>query len=386
MGVPGILVTDAQDRPALAAVRCLAAAGYRVSATANTRLAPGLWSHGCSAAHVLPDPSAGVDEFVARLKELLVHNPQDLLLPGTDETLYAVSGRRQRIEPHVQIGLPSVEAVERALDKQCLSREAERVGLASPEQCVCDELDQARDAARAFGFPVVVKGVRAVAEVDGKLVRHPSRLALDDQQLVQAQHDIGRCIVQRHTTGSVISFGGVATDGGMLGAVVSRYRRTWPPKAGSVSFSETIVAPGKLSEQVTALVTAIGWTGTFELELMERENGALQAIDFNPRLYGSLTLARAAGAPLASLWCRWLLGEDPAPARARPGVHYRWEDADARNVLWQLRRGDYLSAALAARPRRGATHAYFQARDPLPLAIHGLELVRQRWRRARAGR
>jgi predicted ATP-grasp superfamily ATP-dependent carboligase len=380
---PRILVTDAQDRPALAAIRSLHAAGYRVSATANTRVAPGLWSRGCCGRAILPDPGAGVDDFIARLDDVLRRDRPDVLVPGTDETLYAVSLRRDRLMSGVTIGLPGHRIVERALDKSCLATEAERVGLATPEGRVCEGRPAALAAAREFGFPVLVKGVRTIAEAGGRLTRYPTRLVDGESELGMALGQFGTCIVQRRETGDLISFAGVATERGLLASVVSRYHRTWPPVAGQASFLETITPPLDLRERVRALVAAIGWTGLFQLQLIEGAGGIANAIDFNPRLYGSMSIADAAGAPLAALWCAWLLGEDPRPATARPGFRYRMEDMDARHIAWQLRRGDYRRAGRALLPARRTTHAYFQARDPAPLLVRAAELAAARWQHSR---
>jgi hypothetical protein len=97
-----ILITDAQERSVLAAVRCLGDAGYRVTASAGVRLAPGLWSRRCSARRRLPDPRAGLEAFLTRLEALLRDERHDLLLPGTDASLYAISIGRARLEPHIQ--------------------------------------------------------------------------------------------------------------------------------------------------------------------------------------------------------------------------------------------------------------------------------------------
>ncbi|MBV8988116.1 MAG: hypothetical protein JO372_06100 [Solirubrobacterales bacterium] len=376
-----ILVTDAQDRPALAAIRCLHEAGYLVGATANTRIAPGLWSRDCTVAGILPDPSAGVDQFIAQLRSVLVNDQYDVLVPGTDETLFAVSARREQLPSSVALGLPDHDVVKRALDKACLANEAATAGLATPDQRVCDRLEEALDAARGFGYPVLLKGVTTIAESDGRLIRYPTRFVADEPTLLDLQAQIGRCIIQRRVAGTLMSFAGVVTERGMLASVFSRYHRMWPPSAGQASFLETVAAPEALSERVGALLAAIGWKGLFQLQLIECEDGAIRAIDLNPRLYGSISIAEAAGAPLPELWCAWVLGEGPKPAVARPGVHYRMEDMDARHILWLVRQGDYRGAARAVLPRRNTTHAYFRARDPLPLLLRCVELADHKWRR-----
>lgn len=365
----------------MAAIRCLHAAGYSVGATANTRLAPGRWSRDCSDTTEVPEASDDVDEFVSCIDGVARSGSYDLVVPGTDETLYALSLKRDRVEQRVTLGLPAHPVVERALDKSCLAEEAQRAGLPTPEGRVCAGLEDGLEAAREFGFPVLMKGVHAVQQADGGLVRHPTRLVADEAALRRAQGRFGACIIQRRQAGRLMSFSGVVTEQSMLGSVVARYHRTWPPDAGQASFLETIAPPGDLAARVGALVDGIGWRGLFQLQMIESEDGSIRAIDFNPRLFGSMTMARAAGAPLTALWCAWLLGSDPTPVTARAGVHYRMEDMDARHILRQLRGGDYLGAARAALPRRHTTHAYFEARDPLPVLVRGAELAQEHWRK-----
>ena len=276
-----------------------------------------------------------------------------MLLPGTDLTLYLVSRDRARFTPHVTLGLPDHAVVRDALNRASFSRHATRVGLAPPSERVCNDPDEALRAAQAFGFPVFVKAVHTVVERDGQLVRHPSALVFDEASLRAAQPVTGTCLVQRPSEGTVISFGGVCTR---TDCSPRSCRATGAPGRCSrqrLLLRAVLISP-ELVAQVEALVMAIGWRGLFEVELIRRPDGVVQAIDFNPRPYGSMTLATAAGVPLAALWSAWLLGERPRSGTARPGVRYRWEDADARQILWQLRSG-HIRAAIARGARVAAS-------------------------------
>jgi predicted ATP-grasp superfamily ATP-dependent carboligase len=377
-----ILVTDAQDRPGIAAIRDLHASGYRVTAAGFAWWAPGLWSRDCSSRFVVPDPHEGVDAYVAGLERIVRRRRHEVLLAGTDETLFAVASRRERLEPHVSLGLPAPEVVARSLSKEHLAQAAGEADLPTPDGIVCNSYEEALAAARSFGFPVLVKGVNTITEREGRLVRFPTQLAQDESGLAAAQERIGRCIVQRRMEGNVAAFLGVATDEGLLGMVLNRYVRTWPPVAGMASFSETAVIPPWLAERVGSLVDLLGWRGIFQLQMIEDGDGRMWPIDFNPRLFGSMGIARAAGAPLSSLWCRWLLGERPSPRVGRPGATYRWEQGDARNIVWQLRNGDARGALASVRPKPGTTHPYFKASDPLPFVAQCGELVAVRLRHA----
>jgi predicted ATP-grasp superfamily ATP-dependent carboligase len=377
MNQPRVLVTDTGDRAGVDAVRSLAAAGYRVTAAATNRKAPGLWSRGSSSRQIIPDPRDGLDAFVARLSQIVREDAYDILIPVRDETLYAVSARREAFDPYVETGLPEHEVVERALDKTFLAEQATKVGLGPPESHLCTDAGQALEVAEMLGFPVVVKGPSAIVEVEGRVDRFPSRFVTSESELREAQERIGTCIVQRRQLGQVLSFGGVVTERGLLASAVSRYHRTWPPIAGYAAFTETIDPPGALAEQVEALMAAMGWRGIFELELIEGTDGSIGAIDFNPRLYGSICLATRAGAPLTAIWCDWLRGKDPKPVRARVGIRYRHEEGDARHIAWQLRTGDYRGAGNSMMPRRGVVHPYARIRDPLPTLYLGAVIARQ---------
>ena len=132
------------------------------------------------------------------------------------------------------------------------------------------------------------------------------------------------------------------------------------------------------------LIAVLGWKGVFEVELIQ--NGTrFAAIDFNPRLFGSLELITRAGAPLSTAWCDWMLGFEPVASEARRGYRYRWEDAEARNLWRRLREGRLRSALTMLRPRRRMTRSFFSPTDPGPLAARLLLLLTHLYRRSRSG-
>jgi D-aspartate ligase len=384
-GGSDIVLTDVHERANLAALRCMADTGYTVTGTAPSRVAPGFWSRHCHGRRRVPDPRAGLEAFLKALIELLASHRPALLVPGTDVSLLAVSLGRDRLKPHVRVVLPDHAVVQRCLSKLELLRYAEQAGLAAPDTIVCGDRGTARAAARQLGFPVLVKPATVVACSGDRLVRLASVLAVDEDALGPALAGNGPWLVQRRVSGSVQSIAGVAVDGGILGLVGAQYARTWPAAAGDGTFAETIVVPGDTIAAVTRLLALLGWRGIFQLELIEQD-GRLATLDFNPRPYGSMALAQAAGVPLASLWCRWALGERPEPVVATPGVRYRWGDADARLVGWALGSGRWDIAATALRPQRSVTHAFFRRDDPLPLIAQAVQLSLALGSRRRRGR
>jgi len=78
------------------------------------------------------------------------------------------------------------------------------------------------------------------------------------------------------------------------------------------------------------------------------------------------------------VWCDWLLGRQPAPVSARPGVRYRWEEGELAHLGLQLRHRHYGQALAVMRPRRHVVHAQAQLTDPLPLVARSLQLLGRR--------
>lgn len=386
-----VLLTDAEERAALAAGRCLKAAGYEVSYAASRFPAPAFWSRSADRDHVhrVPDPRAAPRAFVAELTSILRTDEHATVLPGGDASLRAISAHREQLEPWVELGLPPHDKLELAMSKAGLAAAARASGLSAPETVECRGRREARAAARAFGYPVAVKPPASVVAVEPPASsvstdvsqRQLSSVVAFDEQAVDRFVEAcgGHCLIQRNVTGPVYSFFGVRACDQLLAYGLSRYRRTWPTRGGNVSSAVTVRPPAGLTAAVHALVSELGWQGVFELELIRDGTGRFMPIDLNPRVYGSLALAVRAGAPLPAIWCDWRLGRRRAGAGiavARAGVNYRWEDSEMRHLLWQLRRGQLRAAAGVLRPRRHTVHAHLHWRDPAPLVARAVFVAR----------
>jgi biotin carboxylase len=378
-----VLITDGEARAALAACRGLQTAGYEVAVVAGERPAASHWSRACFEQVAGPDPRVDRAAFAAALGSALASAEYDVLLPGSDAALLAISEHRDQLG-RTSLGLPDHEVVRRCLNKLSMVEAARNVGLLAPETEKCDGAYDAAAAAGRIGYPVLIKPWTSVIPEGRGIRQRPSRLANDATELSEAVNDFGTpLLVQRRVVGTVHSLAGVRAGGEMLAIAFSRYRRTWPPDAGNVSCSDSLEIPAGLSRRAGAVLDELGWEGIFEIELIRDDAGRFALIDLNPRIYGSLELAIRAGAPIPSAWCDWLQGRPVRAGAARAGVRYRWEDAEARNLLHLFRAGRIREAASVMRPRSGTAHAYFRLGDPAPLVARAAGMLRSRRRSQR---
>ena len=373
-----VLVTDAESRASLATARGLWKSRYTVTGAASIRVAPGHWSRSCAHRTFVRDPHALPLAYVDDLVDALARRAFAALVPTTDIALQLVSHHRHRLPAGVATGLPDHDVVERCLEKPNLVDVADAFELSAPASISCTGEAQAVAAAKDFGFPVVLKPTRSVVAHGARFVRRPATLVRDEHAARRVARTLGeRVVVQRfEPAGRILAVGGVATPDGVRAWVAARWHRRWPPLDGATSFCETVAPPAGLLERIEGVLRTLGHVGIFELELLERRDGTLAALDLNPRPFGWMTLAVSAGANLPAIWCDWLLGRERETTFARPGVRYRWEDGELKHLLWQLRRGHLRAGAAVLRPRARVAHAYFELTDPAPLAAAFLHVAR----------
>jgi len=377
-----VVVTDAEERASLAACRGLASAGYRVCALAPRRSAAGHWSRFPAERMLAPDPRENVDAFVAAVDEALRDDPRSLLVPGSDASLLAVSEHRDRLGRSAVLGLPSRESVRRGGDKLLLLELAAEAGLAPPPSRACRHVDDARAAGAELGYPLVLKPARSFLSEGAGLYQQRVEVVQHESELKQKlRRFTPPFVVQRYEQASFLSCSGVVAEGRLLALTTSRVLRLWPPGAGMHCYSETVRVPPGLTGRVRHLLNGVGWQGIFQLQMLELDDGRLSVIDLNARLFASVALDVSAGANLAAIWCDWLLGHNPSPLVARPGLRYRWEEGELCHLGWQLGHFRLRAAASVLLPHRRVTHAWFRLSDPGPLLARAYELTLGRWMR-----
>ncbi len=384
---PGVLLTDAHARSTVATCECLARHGYRVGAATSDPPAPGQWSRHVSARLTVCDPRQDPRRFAEEVAEAASAGGFAAVLPGSDASVLAISDHREVFDDGRRHGLPPREAVNRSVNKLTMLDDAAEAGLASPQSAACADPAEASAIADRLGYPVLLKPRQTAFEHGGAIRQRQAFVAADEASLLAALPEFGLpCLLQRFDDGSLCSIAGVAAGDRLLSVAFSRDLRTWPPDAGSVSFSRTEPPPAELLRRVQALIDSLAWQGIFHLEVIERAEGGFAAIDFNPRLYGCIALAVRAGAPIPAVWCDWLMESPVERGSATPGVFYRWEEAETRNLLSRLRAGRIRDALSVCRPRRPLARAYLRWTDPAPALVMLMRMVKSRLADRRSAR
>lgn len=351
MGLGGrVLVTDlvnGRSRSAVAAVRALAQAGYAPIVTVTGHRSPAAASRDCAGVVRVPPPSPNgrYAQFVGH--ELSGHD-YVAVLPASDGALLA-------------LGLPGADLV----DKSTLPAKAASVGLSMPRTRRFDSPAALAAAAGQLEYPLVIKPVIKAGTAS------PSRRIDSPAALVAVAGSLsGAVVVQPFLDGRMRAVAGVMHEGRLLALVHQAYVRTWPADCGVASAAVTTDPDADLESRLARLLSA--HSGVFQVQLIGR-----WLIDVNPRVYGSLPLAVAAGANLPAIACSAAEGRVQELVRARPGVRYRWTEGDLRRLMVARRRKELglLELARALSPRRGTAHSVESLRDPGPLLTRAVNVL-----------
>jgi predicted ATP-grasp superfamily ATP-dependent carboligase len=362
-----VLIAGYDQYSVLAAVRALRAAGY-VPWFAVSGPGPYAGRSRATAGTVpISDPAVDGEGLVREVAAAAVRLSVAVVLPSAEAHLVTLAAREADF-PGTTLGVPSRESVERATDKAQLTKLAAAAGLQTPPTKSIVRGD--RKTIGTFGFPAIVKPRRSIMlSPNGNVLRYPTRYVSAEQ--AEEVHDAladGEGLVQPYIPGALVSVAGISWEGELVCAMHQASIRIWPVPVGVSSYAETVPPNMELEQGVSCLLQSIGWSGIFQAQFIRSPNGEHYLIDLNPRIYGSLMLAIAAGLNLPGIWVDLLLGRRPDVGGYRVGVRFRQEEKDVRALARLLVKGRWSRRELQGLvPRRNTTHAVFSLRDPLPL-------------------
>ncbi len=337
-----ILVTEGEQRAALALTRSLGRAGGSVFVcAARTPSLSGVsrWSRGEVR---VPDALGDPDGYVAALAALVQRWGVDTLIPTTEAGLLAVLPVRDSF-PGVCIPFPDASAFRSLSDKHALLRAASALGIPVPAQEVV--LAPGDPTPREAPFPVVVKPARSVGEGARRLklsvshARDEAELAARVREYPAAAYPL---LVQQRIHGAGVGIFLLRWNGETRAVFAHRRIREKPPSGGVSVYCESVAPDAALVRGAEALLERFDWRGVAMVEFKEDSaTGVSYLMEVNGRFWGSLQLAIDAGVDFPVLLLAAAAG---LPARSsadyRIGVRSRWWLGDLDHLIARFRKSE----------------------------------------------
>lgn len=385
-----VLVTDADQRVALAVVRSLGRAGYRVHACSSSTRPLAAASRFCRSHTIVPDALTDPERFVDAVSGLARKRGADVLLPLTDASVLPTLSHRERFAP-TRIPLPRLEAFRTAADKVAVQSLARSCGFEIPAQLTAARPGDRIDA-RGLRFPVVLKPHASV--VAG--MKHAVRYAAAPRELEDLLLDLPEAafpvLIQERVVGSGMGLFLLVWEGRLRAAFAHRRLLEKPPSGGVSVRCESMGPATGLLDSAERLLRALDWQGVAMVECKaERDSGRAYLMEVNGRFWGSLQLAIDAGVDFPVMLVRLALGLPVTPVTGwRSPTRLRWSLGEVDHILTRLRRRSDALCLPPDVPALGAVVAgFFTApftgfrgevlrwNDPLPAVREALNWLRR---------
>lgn len=389
-----ILVTDPEQRAALAAVRAFGRRGWRVGTVGETRGLAGASKF--AQWHVALPPGGRSDSsaYTAEVAKAVAAHGVGIVVPVTDRACQALLGAEGLVG--APIAGPSRAAYLAASDKAGVLQRAATCGIRVPRQHTLLERSAVIPPHFAEGW-VVVKPAHSVVEVAGSLVSTTvrfaeGRAALDSlvasypaaaYPLMLQERIVGHgegVFLLRHHRQTHLAFG-------------HRRLREKPPAGGVSTYREAVTPSPELVAKCETLLDALEYDGAAMIEFKrDAATGEHVLMEINARLWGSVQLAIDAGLDFPSALVQSTLGHPIISGDlARAGIRSVWELGELDH-MWALLRRSAEELQLPAGQRAGLAAVLrtivdhrlddrcevFRWDDPKPFAVELSRWVRGR--------
>ena len=335
-----ILITDGDQRAALAATRSLGRAGHQVTVCSTRARSLAGASRHASASERVVDPLRDAAGFTEEIRRIVRQHSIDTVLPIAEPSLLALLPVAHDLAGAF-LPFPSWERFLRICDKEQVADAAAAVGIRVPAQVRIDRPGEEDLLLSKVGFPLVLKPTRSVVE-DGDERRKVSVIHVSDAPSLRAAlrrlpSGAFPVLAQERIVGPGVGVFLLIRDGEPAAAFAHRRLREKPPSGGVSVLRESIPLDPELLERSVRLLRAFDWEGVAMVEYKVSDaTGEPYIMEINGRFWGSLQLAIDAGVDFPRLLVEG--GRRDPLLNYKHGTQLRWELGDLDHLIARMRR------------------------------------------------
>lgn len=373
-----VLITDAEYKNSLAALRALGKKGINVDVAGNKKLSQSFYSKYTNNKFIYPRPKNKGKKFVKFLIDLLKNENYDVVLPIGAKTTIPISYYKDRIEEYTNLVVPGYKILSKAHDKSKCLKIAKKIGIPIPETHRPESIDEVKNIAGDITYPSVIKIKRGSAAKGLNYANSKKELIenyrqyLNDDREDEIIFNYNRPMIQEFIPGEIHDVC-VIFDEEKPKAVLSQKRiRTLPPSGGGGIYNVT-TDNEKLKKLSVKLLKKINWHGPAQVEFkIDSRRGEPKLMEVNSKFWGTLDLSIQAGINFPYLACQIALGRKIKKQHEyKRDLYYRWPyPYELKYILEHKNKGEAIKNLL---DNRGEVKTDLSIKDPLP---HFAEIVR----------
>jgi predicted ATP-grasp superfamily ATP-dependent carboligase len=242
-----------------------------------------------------------------------------------DETTFLISKYHSEFSGRTYLPIPSFEKLQFAGRKDKILKLAEDKGIPIPKTWYIDHISQINDFKDSLPYPVVIKPRKSSGAVGVSYPKNSDELI--NQYLTIHQrfpYPLIQELIPSRGNGYGASFL-MGENGDVKASFVHKRLREYPVTGGASTLRES-VRHDDVRDMAHTLLKTLDWFGVAMVEFkMDPRDGIPKLMEINPRFWGSLSLAVAAGVNFPYLLYKMSRGENFKPVEHyQTGKKCRW--------------------------------------------------------------
>lgn len=337
----------------------------------------------------LPDAFVPPDRLLAALEQLALRWPGALVLPLCDNAIAALAAGHERLERCLLLLTPPAAAARTILDKRLTGRLATQLGIPVPRSFEVSDSTALDVLAPSLPFPLFGKLCNKLQPGYAPSQTGADLMLIQDVSSLRATVtapvvDDFNHMVQEYCPGHDVMLSVIMHHGRILTAYQARSLRTVPASGGVTVLARSEPVDPVLCDQLARFLRALSWEGIAQADFRrDPATGRTVLLEINGRLWGSVSLALAAGCDFPFYLWQLARGESPTPpARYAVGLSAHWAMGDVKRLV-HLRRNPVQgisifreTCALLAAFRPGVRGMIWRWDDPWPAIAEWTDNIR----------
>lgn len=337
-----ILVTDGNQRAALAVTRSLGTKGIDVIVGESHNNSLSSASKYCKGEIIYPSPENRPPDFISYIVGYVKENKIDFLIPMTDVTVPLVLRNKKRLENYTKIPMPLFDAYDIISNKSKLFKMAEKLKVPIPKTIFIKDNKDVFKHLKEVRYPAVIKSFKSRILINGNCMKGSVSYADNETELLSLYNKKPSLkypsLIQERIIGPGFGVFTLFNNGEPIVFFSHKRLRERPPSGGVSTLCESVPLDSNLKEYTTKLLKEVKWHGIAMAEYkFDERNNRYCLMEINGRFWGSLELAIKSGIDFPYLLIKLFSdGNVPKTNHYKIGVKNRWLLGDLDHLLLRL--------------------------------------------------
>ena len=346
---PDVLVTNGEYRAGLIFTRSLGKKNLKVQVAGNHPKSHTFYSKYTSSFFTYPDISNGIDKIYADLISNIRKYRPKVFMPLADDCSLAVYKNKREFEKYTNlIPMPTYRQFDMLNSKIKLLHFAMKNNIDMPRTYICNDITDAKKAAKDNGFPVIIKPYMGKGS-KGVSLAHNKKSLLENFKTLRKMSsnpvfDSKKILVQEYIPNTLSYYNVFVYKGRIIARHQSKILKTYPPVCGPACSNLSIYDKDLDNAGIKVINKIRLKNGVLNLQfIFDKKKNMYRLLEINPRMASSIQASIDSGVDFPFLLYKAAKGEKVLPVNGyKLDLKVRYLRNEFRRCLQTKKLSDFI--------------------------------------------